>query len=313
MSKKKFIVRSNEVVFYSQIKEDFIILKKDNDNFIEAYTYLISTPEEKFEEEEFLKVFVTPEEKLKNYSKGTIEKKEDSFICEDKKIPENLAQKIIVLKQKGFDFKHFELFWQNCKKNPNPKSIERLFDFLEKQNLTITEDGHFIAYKSVRKDFKDWHTGKLDNSIGNVVSMQREEVSFNPEVSCSFGLHCGSFNYASTFNSPCRIVLVKVNPANVVSVPYDSCSQKIRVCEYLVLKEFMEKEPIETKVVTGKGEEKEKDLPLPSELLNKSNTKWEKWEDETLLKLKKKGFTWAKISEKILRTPESCRKRFKRL
>jgi hypothetical protein len=51
-------------------------------------------------------------------------------------------------------------------------------------------------------------------------------------------LHGGNFAYASTFGGDgIRLMVVKVNPKNVVSVPINETS-KMRVCEYKVIDEL---------------------------------------------------------------------------
>jgi hypothetical protein len=59
--------------------------------------------------------------------------------------------------------------------------VTELYGFLEKGNLPITNDGHFLAYKKVRKDYKDCHSGTMDNSIGQVVEMERNQVDDKAE------------------------------------------------------------------------------------------------------------------------------------
>jgi hypothetical protein len=57
-------------------------------------------------------------------------------------------------------------------------------------------------------------------------------------------VHVGSLEYVRGFacgygtEGGDRIVIVKVNPADVVSVPYDCQNQKVRTCKYEVLREY---------------------------------------------------------------------------
>ena len=55
--------------------------------------------------------------------------------------------------------------------------------------------------------------------------------------------------YASTFGGPdARLVIVKINPADVVSVPKDCDCQKLRTSRYEVVKDFEQvyKKPLNT-------------------------------------------------------------------
>lgn len=113
--------------------------------------------------------------------------------------------------------------------------VDGILAFLENKCLPITEDGYFIGYKSVRPNYKDWYTGQYDNSVGKTV--REHDVDTSTAVECSNGLHVGNFKYASTFNTNGHLMLVKVNPKDVVSVPIDAQQGKIRVCEYTVIGE----------------------------------------------------------------------------
>ena len=103
--------------------------------------------------------------------------------------------------------------------------------------LPVTIDGHFLAYKKVRDNYKDCHTGKFNNHPGETVRMPRSEVDADRTVTCSRGLHVCSGGYLSNFGGT-RTMLVKVHPKNVVSVPIDYKNSKMRLCEYYVVKEL---------------------------------------------------------------------------
>jgi hypothetical protein len=69
--------------------------------------------------------------------------------------------------------------------------------------------------------------------VGDVVRMPRGEVVDNPNAHCSHGLHVGTFNFAKGYGG--TMLLCKIDPENVVSVPNDSSGRKIRVCVLEVL------------------------------------------------------------------------------
>jgi len=150
----------------------------------------------------------------------------------------NLARRIVDLAREGFDAKPLLLFLENLMNNPSKRAVDELYGFLEASSLPITDDGHFLAYKSVRSDFTDHHTGTMDNSVGTVVEMQRNQVCEDKDKTCSYGLHFAAHEYASTFGGhDSRMVIVKINPADVVSIPSDYNNQKGRACKYLILEE----------------------------------------------------------------------------
>jgi hypothetical protein len=129
-----------------------------------------------------------------------------------------------------------KLFIDNMFLNPRWGSVEQLGRFLKHNNLPLTEDGCFLGYKAVRYDYKDKYTGTLNNSPGNTVVMPRKDVTFDPDIACSAGLHVGTHEYAKDFGCGTdRVVIVKVNPAHCVSVPFDEDAQKLRCSQYEVL------------------------------------------------------------------------------
>jgi len=103
--------------------------------------------------------------------------------------------------------------------------------------MPITPDGHFLAYKKVRANYKDVHSGTMDNSVGQIVEMERHEVDDNKDVTCSTGLHFCGMSYLSCFGGD-RTVIVKINPADVVAIPSDYNDAKGRACRYEVIGEL---------------------------------------------------------------------------
>jgi hypothetical protein len=127
--------------------------------------------------------------------------------------------------------------------------------------------------------FVDLYTGDMDNSVGQVVSMEREDVEKDPTRACASGLHVAAMDYIPHYgagtapiappegktwaemetNEKYRhireqdsdpVVRVLVNPRHVVSVPYDHDSQKMRTEQYFVLglcngREEMEVSPVD--------------------------------------------------------------------
>jgi hypothetical protein len=87
----------------------------------------------------------------------------------------------------------------------------------------------------VRDDYKDVHSGKFNNKPGEVNEMPRNQISDDPKEACHEGFHVGALSYAQTFHSGGRIVVCKVDPENVVCVPYDESQRKMRVCKYKIL------------------------------------------------------------------------------
>jgi hypothetical protein len=150
-----------------------------------------------------------------------------------------VANRIIQFMQQGLPWEPLALFLSNLMQNPSARAVRELYGFLEKnQGMAITPDGCFVGYKAIRENWTDKHSGTFNNSIGKTVSIPRNTVDDNCDVGCSYGLHIGSHPYATNFASgDDRLVIVKVNPRDAVSVPKEENEQKLRACEYVVLSE----------------------------------------------------------------------------
>lgn len=170
------------------------------------------------------------------------------------------VSKMKKLYDEGYPTVSIKEFFNNYSENPSFELINReniakndfgLFDFLSVKELPITEDGCFLAYKGVNDDFYSINgntntrilsgavnkEGKVLNSIGSVIECHRGDVDPSREACSSHGLHVGSLEYARGW-AGCggKVLVVKVNPKDVVSVPErESC--KCRVCKYEVVQE----------------------------------------------------------------------------
>jgi hypothetical protein len=170
---------------------------------------------------------------INSVSAGNVRVDETGLYYKDMPLTGYLANKLTQFFNEGLLVEHYCAFVDNLMNNPSMVSRNELFLFLEAANLPVTDDGCFLAYKAVTNDYKDHHTGSFDNSPGVTHSMPRREVDDNRERTCSYGFHAAAYDYAKSFGGQ-RIVAVKINPADVVSVPSDYNNQKLRCCKYTV-------------------------------------------------------------------------------
>lgn len=186
---------------------------------------------------ELVQDVIEPKKVVLNYGKGNVSVQGETLFWKGKELNTGLSVRMIQMLQEGFPVEPMVNFMENLYKNPSHRAVTELYGFLEKNNLPITPDGHFLAYKKVKGDYKDCHTGTMDNSVGQVVEMERHEVNDNKDVTCSTGLHFCGQSYLSHFGGE-RTVIVKINPADVVSIPSDYNDAKGRACRYEVIGEI---------------------------------------------------------------------------
>ena len=198
---------------------------------------------------------------VKAFANGVCEVRDGVIYYEGNPLHNNLTNRILTLMNEGFPFEPMLRFLENLMSNPSARAVNELYDFLEHKNLPITEDGCFLAYKGTRSDGKDKYSGKIDNSVGRVVEIPRNQVDDDRAHECSFGLHVGTMGYVRWYCTE-RVIVVKVNPKDCVSVPRDHNAQKLRVCRYEVLGLY------------------EGDLDAP--VYNSDGSTWEPNEDEEM-------------------------------
>lgn len=148
-----------------------------------------------------------------------------------------LADRIPTMLNEGFDTTPMINFMKNLFLNPAEHAIQELYEFMEKNALPITEDGCLLAYKKVRDDYMDCHTGTVDNHIGQKPFMDRNLCDPNRHNTCSTGYHFCGLSYLTCFGGE-RVMVVKVNPKDVTSIPSDYNFAKGRCNTYEVVDEY---------------------------------------------------------------------------
>jgi len=179
-----------------------------------------------------------------------------------------LAKHIVRALEDEADFMPLVNFYEKLAANPSEHSREQLYEWLDRRDFTIAPDGDFYAYKGCArgengqpvsinrgKAVVDGEAvdGAVPNPVGAVVEFPRSEVEFDPSRGCARGLHVGDYTYASGWARGV-LLLVKVNPRDVVSVPTDSNAAKVRVSRYEVQSVYDRPEPIQQAVYDDEPE-----------------------------------------------------------
>lgn len=165
---------------------------------------------------------------IARFSHGKIEVRDGLVTYAGEEIHNIVVDRILNFIKNGLPYEPLVKFLDKLMQNPSRRAVNELYKFLEHKKMPLTPDGDFLAYKSVRADFTDWYSGQHNFSIGQVREMARNQVCDNADVGCSAGYHAGSEEYAKSFNGGGNLVIVKINPADVVSVPTDCECQKLR-------------------------------------------------------------------------------------
>ncbi len=210
-----------------------------------------------------VRMLVSPKKVISNYL-GTHFKVENGQIWYfQNRLHHSLEARLFKMFNEGFDIQPLVNFVQNLYENQSTKAISELFLFLQDNDLPITPDGCFLAYKRVNSRYFDCHTDRFANYPpskipesfvdyapnydawikrtveGLEVNMMRTAVNSDREQVCSSGLHFCSLGYLSHFEPEIenKTVILKINPADVVSIPKDYDNSKGRCCKYVVIGE----------------------------------------------------------------------------
>jgi len=180
-----------------------------------------------------------------------IEVKDGNVYIDGDAVTSIVAERVLNALAGDVDAVHIFKFMTRLQLNPSKRAVDELYTFLEHKNLPITDSGTFLAYKAVRSDYSDKHTGKFFNTVGSVLTMPRNKVDDDKNAPCSYGFHAGTLEYASDFaNHYDKMVVVEIDPADVVSIPTDCNFQKLRTCRYKVVAEY-EKPLVEDKYTSN--------------------------------------------------------------
>lgn len=218
-------------------------LENDDERFREAVVDLVELAPEKYIE----KYFQTKERFL-NFTGNNIQVDNDKFTFKGIKISNYIIERILDMRKNGYPFMPMLKFLDKLLENPSKKIVDEIYLWGEKAKLPITSEGNIVAYKVVSDKYGSLHQGGIkpkngeplyDYAPGKVVEMPRNLVNENSAQTCSTGLHACSESYIPSYNSSSynRVILVEIDPKDVVSIPSDYSMAKIRCCKMTVLED----------------------------------------------------------------------------
>ena len=243
---------------------------------------------------------VEPKQVVLNFGQGNVSIEGDKIFWKGREMHNALTKRMVAMIQEDFPVEPLIAFMENLMENPSKRAVNELYGFLEKNTLPITSDGCFLAYKKVRQDYFDVHSGTvlnkpaaymtdedtaaLEEAVGKnsevtvevvdgvtVVSMERNLVDDDQNRTCSTGLHFCSQDYLRSFGGE-RIVILKINPRDVVSIPNDYNDSKGRCARYEIVDEIDKDKAYEAFAKTvQEAAEKEASTLTPEKLVEALN------------------------------------------
>lgn len=210
-----------------------------------------------------IKKYLHESEQFRNI---TVDREQGVIRYKGVELHDAIVRHIKKMQEQGFDVNPMYRFLDNLLDNPSSRAVSELYSFLQNGEMPITEDGHFLAYKRVTREYRSpydgitlhkpaqlmseeeraslpfEHNGVTTEIVDGmtVVSMARNRVDDNCDNVCSVGLHFCSYHYLNQYFGGERVIVVKINPRDVVSIPVDYQHSKGRACRYVVLGEVNE-------------------------------------------------------------------------
>ena len=213
---------------------------------------------------------------IENWSEGDFQFTDGFLFYEDEPVRNVITNRIVQMIKEGWDHKPMLTFLENLYENVSHRAVNEFYDWIQHKGLAITPDGYILGYKGVavysgpeqtdmdgnllkEGDLVDRYTGVSHrNNVGDSPGMKRRRVDDNCNNGCGSGLHAGTFEYASSWaGSDGKVILVKIDPRDVVSIPVDCDFQKLRCHKYEVVS--IAREIIESAVVEDYYDDEEED------------------------------------------------------
>jgi hypothetical protein len=175
---------------------------------------------------------------------GRVKVTDKGVMFNDQPVHSVIAQQIMRLLDQGHDVTPLAHFLDKVMDNPNGEIANELYQWIEhSKNISLAPDGDFYAYKKVAGDYSSIYRApdgtKVFNRLGTIIDMPRQDVDGDRERTCSSGLHFCSFDYLASYGhgGEERVVIVKIDPADVVAIPTDYNYSKGRACRYEIVAE----------------------------------------------------------------------------
>lgn len=186
---------------------------------------------------------------IERYSDGDIKVFDGEVTFKGTPVHNYVATKIQEFLNDEFDITVLVKFLNSLMNNPNPNVQSSLFQFLESNNLPLTEDGGFLAYKLTTNDCKPiYHDdGATVYAVGKTMEMDKDKVFGNKDRSdCGgegyyFGNKTywnGCFDEENRYTGDGRMFIVKLMPEWVGNIPDSDAGKKGRAYKMIVLDEY---------------------------------------------------------------------------
>lgn len=192
---------------------------------------------------------------LAKYSEGLIRVYDNEVHYDGKPITGVAVQKILDFLREGLPIEPLVRFLNNLYTNTDVNVRERLYTFLENNNLAITERGSFLVFKLVKQDGTPIYSrGQLQNEkgewfdalyeVGKTYYYDKKRIVKSANECSTEGIYVGNRNYWNDqfneneeYTGEGRMLIAEVYPQDVENVPHADCT-KIVVSKMKIVDEY---------------------------------------------------------------------------
>lgn len=202
------------------------LINNDADKFLEYYKGKAYQPQDEYPE-------------LQDCYEDDLVITNGKIFYRGKEVDEAVCKYVAKLQSMNADITGMKKYIGRMYNNVSEEARDQQFRFINLHHLVVDPEGYIIAYKAVKNNYMDKHSGTISYEVGNIVKMKRSEVDDDTKTGCSKGLHAGSLKYVYSYgSSDDRIIIVRIDPADVVCIPKDCNFQKMRCCRLQVLGDY---------------------------------------------------------------------------
>lgn len=143
-----------------------------------------------------------------------------------------VCNKILDFVAQGLDVNPWLKFLEKLLENPSKYIYNNLYSFMEQYKLSIDDHGDIYALKAVKYNLKSKWTDLVQYVVGETYSEPRVLLTDDQNDSyCGKGLWFGHEKFVFDYGSENdHVLVVKVNPKDVIAIPSLSSYQKMAAC-----------------------------------------------------------------------------------
>lgn len=182
---------------------------------------------------------------IETQSKGKFLIRDNEVLYNGTPVHNTVTERILECSRNNGDVKPLVNFLERLLNNPHKVIFDNLYKYLENYKLPIDQDGYVYGIKAVRPDLKSKWSSSVQYVIGETYSEPRQfcrqpgtEGQQN-DIYCGPGLWFGWTTFVLNYGSPTdHVILVKVDPKNIIATPNLARFQKIACCEFTPVKDL---------------------------------------------------------------------------